>query len=63
MNTKEYNRLRYNRDYLTSTAHRVRAAANLLRKLGCTITFPEDFEENIAAYAETCPRRERLDIG
>lgn len=61
MTRKEYNQMRYQADYRHSTASRMKSAANLLARVGCTVIFPDDYEARIDEYARTCPRRERID--
>ena len=65
MDYKEYNRKRYNKDYRKSFLISVKSYTTTLRKLGATVTLPDDatFQANIDAYLASRPRRERIDWG
>lgn len=58
---KEYNKLRYRQR--KNFVSEVKSRANMLRALGCVVTFPPDDELNSAIdkYLENRPRRDRID--
>ena len=61
MTVKEFNKLRYRQR--KSFVSEVKSRANMLRALGCVVTFPPDDELNSAIdkYLENRPRRDRID--
>lgn len=65
MDTKEYNRLRYNSNPPRRLMIEARSHAKKLEALGFTISWPDDatLAANIAEYLSKQQRRERLDWG
>lgn len=58
---KEYNKLRYRQR--KSFVSEIKSRANMLRALGCVVTFPPDAELDSAIddYLANRPRREKID--
>lgn len=59
---KQYNRRRYQSNYRQNFIKTIRSHANILRKVGYSVTepAPELFDSAIDEYLATRPRRERL---
>lgn len=63
MDYKQYNRLRYNKDYRKSFLTSVKSYTTTLQKLGATVILPDEqtFQANVDAYLASRPRRDRID--